>query len=109
MQDGHQLFTKAAMVVGASLAGSIATLSKQKQFIVGGIAGGLLGAAVALLFAPKSGSELMKDLSNTFSFKATRKKHERVVAEKSAPRKKRGRKKKVLHGISKVVTSLNEA
>ncbi len=38
-----------------------------KNMVLGGLAGGIVGAAAALLLAPKSGSELIKDITS-FSF-----------------------------------------
>jgi gas vesicle protein len=37
-----------------------------KNAILGGVAGGLVAAATALLFAPKAGPELIKDLAHPF-------------------------------------------
>ncbi|WP_028984192.1 YtxH domain-containing protein [Sporolactobacillus terrae] len=34
-----------------------------KEMLVGGMIGGAIGASIALLFAPKSGAEVRKDLS----------------------------------------------
>ncbi|MCQ2008802.1 MAG: YtxH domain-containing protein [Sporolactobacillus sp.] len=34
-----------------------------KELVLGGIIGGAIGASIALLFAPKSGAEMRKDLS----------------------------------------------
>jgi len=45
-----------------------------KDFIIGAFIGGLLGAAAALLLAPKSGRDLRKDISEQYS----------QVSEKSA-------------------------
>lgn len=36
-----------------------------KNLLIGGVAGGLIGATAALLLAPKSGSELMQDIAHT--------------------------------------------
>lgn len=38
-----------------------------KNMLLGGLAGGIIGAATALVLAPKSGSELMKDIAHTFT------------------------------------------
>jgi Gas vesicle protein len=38
------------------------TCGSAKDVFIGGVIGGLIGAAVALLFAPKSGEEVRKDL-----------------------------------------------
>lgn len=38
-----------------------------KKMVLGGITGGLVGAAAALLLAPKSGSDLIKDMARPFS------------------------------------------
>jgi|GEM_PF-3523714 len=38
-----------------------------KNVVLGGVAGGLVAAATALLLAPKAGSELIKDLAHPFS------------------------------------------
>ena len=35
-----------------------------KNMLLGGVAGGMIGAATALLLAPKAGSELMKDIAH---------------------------------------------
>lgn len=40
------------------------TLSK--NFMIGGVAGGMIGATAALLLTPKSGKNLIKDLSDPF-------------------------------------------
>jgi gas vesicle protein len=37
-----------------------------KDFIIGAVVGGLLGAMAALLLAPKSGSELRKDIAEGY-------------------------------------------
>lgn len=37
-----------------------------KDFLLGAVVGGLLGAAAALLLAPKSGKELRSDLSDQY-------------------------------------------
>ncbi|MCO7174556.1 YtxH domain-containing protein [Sporolactobacillus kofuensis] len=34
-----------------------------KELFIGGIVGGVIGASIALLFAPKKGEEIRKDLS----------------------------------------------
>ncbi|MDU0204208.1 YtxH domain-containing protein [Paenibacillus sp. MAH-36] len=41
----------------------MASEKKGKDLLIGAIVGGLLGAATALLFAPKSGRELRKDIA----------------------------------------------
>ena len=51
-----------------------------KDFVVGAIVGGIVGAATALFLAPKSGKELRKDLSEQGS----------VLMEKSAPLMEKG-------------------
>ena len=51
-----------------------------KDFVVGAIVGGLVGAATALFLAPKSGKELRKDLSEQGN----------VLMEKSAPLMEKG-------------------
>ena len=56
-----------------------------KKMILGGIAGGMVGAAAALLLAPKSGSELLKGLSNPLS---------RYLKKAAAPLKKSTPKRK---------------
>lgn len=38
-----------------------------KNLLLGGLAGGIIGAATALVLAPKSGSELMKDIAHTLT------------------------------------------
>ena len=38
-----------------------------KDFLIGGLIGGMIGAAAALLLAPKSGKELRSDLASTES------------------------------------------
>ena len=39
--------------------------SKAKTFLLGALFGGVIGAATALLFAPKSGKELRRDIADT--------------------------------------------
>lgn len=51
-----------------------------KDFVVGAIVGGLVGAATALFLAPKSGKELRKDLSEQGN----------ILMEKSAPLMEKG-------------------
>lgn len=72
-----------------------------KNLIVGGIAGGIIGATAALLLAPKSGSELIKDITHTLTHpgelisSATTKKPSRKPAQKkgaSAKTLKRSKK-----------------
>lgn len=38
-----------------------------KKMILGGVAGGIVGAVAALFLAPKSGSELIKDITRPFT------------------------------------------
>jgi gas vesicle protein len=38
-----------------------------KNLLIGGVAGGLIGATAALLLAPKAGSELIQDIAHTLS------------------------------------------
>lgn len=42
--------------------GQTCTCTSGKDVFIGGVIGGLIGAAVALLFAPKSGEEVRRDL-----------------------------------------------
>lgn len=63
-----------------------------KKMVLGGVAGGLIGAAAALLLAPKSGAELIKDLSHPFSHQGE---HGRSTSRKSASRKSVAHKKGV--------------
>lgn len=41
----------------------MATEKRGKDLLIGAVVGGVLGAATALLFAPKSGRELRKDIA----------------------------------------------
>jgi gas vesicle protein len=56
-----------------------------KNMVLGGVAGGLVGAAAALLLAPKSGAELIKDIAHPFTHEGTSK---RSTSRKSASHKK---------------------
>ncbi len=62
-----------------------------KKMVLGGVAGGLIGAAAALLLAPKSGAELIKDLSHPFSNQGEHGK--RSASRKTAARQSVSRKK----------------
>ncbi len=64
-----------------------------KNMLLGGVAGGLIGAAAALFFAPKAGSDLIKDFSHPFSHQEehpepSRKSTAKPVTKKNPPRKK---------------------
>jgi len=39
-------------------------MNRATNFVIGAIVGGLIGAGLALLFAPKSGPELRQDISD---------------------------------------------
>lgn len=39
-------------------------MNRATNFIIGAIVGGLVGAGLALLFAPKSGTELRQDIND---------------------------------------------
>lgn len=56
-----------------------------KNMVLGGVAGGLVGAAAALLLAPKSGAELLHDITHPFTHEGTTK---RSSSRKSASHKK---------------------
>lgn len=56
-----------------------------RNFVIGGIAGSLVGAAVALLLAPKAGHDLLHDLSQPFQHKGRRSHH--VTSAKKTARK----------------------
>lgn len=62
-----------------------------KKLVLGSVAGGLVGAAAALLLAPKSGSDLIKDLAGPFSHKVG---EVRSEAAKSASHRSTALKKK---------------
>jgi gas vesicle protein len=61
-----------------------------KKMVLGGVAGGLIGAAAALLLAPKSGAEFIKDFSHPFS---DRREKARPASRKPASRKSVSNKK----------------
>lgn len=42
--------------------GQVCECTSAKDIFIGGVIGGLIGAALALLFAPKTGEEVRKDL-----------------------------------------------
>lgn len=80
----HQLLIGAAVVAGVlgtltAIMRSNITLAEtrevanhtgeavNKNMLLGGLAGGIIGAAAALVLAPKSGSELMKDIAHTLT------------------------------------------
>lgn len=67
-----------------------------KKMILGGVAGGLIGAATALLLAPKSGSDLRKDIAHPFLHQGSylRKISNKLNLNKSASHKKASPKKK---------------
>lgn len=54
-----------------------------KNMLLGGVACGIIGAVTALLLAPKSGSDLIKDLAHPFSEGS----HKRSTARKTTSRK----------------------
>lgn len=56
-----------------------------KKMMLGGVAGGVIGAAAALLLAPKSGAELLKEISKPLSH---------FLKQTPAPVKKTGAKVK---------------
>ena len=66
-----------------------------KNMLIGGVTGGIIGAATALLLAPKSGSELMKDIAYSVSHpgemrrSTSRKSVSRSASKKSVAGKKR--------------------
>ncbi|WP_195155548.1 YtxH domain-containing protein [Candidatus Protochlamydia phocaeensis] len=76
------------------IADKIVTKRKEttKNRLIGGVAGGLVGVTTALLFAPKSGSELIKDMSKPFTETA---KHTATPAKKAV---KKISKQKASHG-----------
>jgi gas vesicle protein len=39
-------------------------MNRATNFVIGAIVGGLIGAGLALLFAPKSGAELRQDITD---------------------------------------------
>lgn len=64
-----------------------------KNMMLGGLAGGLIGAATALLLAPKAGTDLIRDLTHPFSHQGERKRSSRKVSSssrKSSARKRGG-------------------
>ena len=64
-----------------------------KNLLIGGLAGGLIGAAAALLLAPKSGTDLVKELVN-------------LLTEGSIkPKKGNGKKKVVRHAAAALKVS----
>lgn len=69
-----------------------------KNMLLGGVAGGLIGAATALLLAPRSGTDLIKELTHPFS-KEERKEHGRSKSHKLASRKKGKKHKEASHSI----------
>jgi hypothetical protein len=74
-----------------------------KNFMLGGIAGGLIGAATALLLAPKAGYDLVKDLFLHFSHG---KEHTPADSAKSTPLKtgsRRGASKKASRSVKKAL------
>lgn len=68
-----------------------------KNMLLGGVAGGLIGATAALLLAPKAGSELMKDLAHPFSHEE----HARSTSRRSASRKSTSRRKGIARSAKK--------
>jgi gas vesicle protein len=66
-----------------------------KRMVLGGMVGGLVGAAAALLLAPKSGADLMKDIARPFLHQRERARPivDRLIANKAAVRKKSASRK----------------
>jgi gas vesicle protein len=69
-----------------------------KKFVLGSVAGGLVGATAALLLAPKSGTDLIHDLSHPFSERAAK---VRLGSRRSSPHKATSHKKKVFPTIKR--------
>lgn len=69
-----------------------------KRIVFGGVAGGLLGAATALLLAPKSGAELINDVAHFFS---KQNRNVRSAVSRATSHKKEGvlstKKKRAVH------------
>lgn len=64
-------------LVLAGIAGTLAVHSNHQKFLIGSVAGGLLGAVAALLLAPKSGEELIEDITSNFQLNGVPKKRKR--------------------------------
>lgn len=64
------------------------------KMILGGLAGGVVGAAAALLLAPKAGADLIKDLAKPFSdhVKSSRSTSSKSSAQKSGSKKASSKK-----------------
>jgi gas vesicle protein len=69
-----------------------------KKFVLGSVAGGLVGATAALLLAPKSGTDLIHDLSHPFSQRAAK---IRLGSHQSSAHKSASHKKKVFPTIKR--------
>src|ERR1700676_1236636 len=65
-KSSEKIISQTAAALASCLTSSLGNLSKQKQFLIGSLVGGLLGATAALLFAPKSGRQLMNDIVHRF-------------------------------------------
>lgn len=64
-----------------------------KNMLLGGMAGGLIGAATALLLAPKSGTDFIKDLTHPFSHEGEHPHQStlsKTASRKSAVKRKKG-------------------
>ncbi len=66
-----------------------------KKMLLGGIAGGIIGATAALFLAPKAGSELLKDITQSL-------KHPEELFSKSGSKPKSSSKKK--HSSTKAIS-----
>lgn len=71
---------------------SVESTSINKNFLIGGIVGGLLGATAALMLAPKPGSELIHDVAQKLDISIETEKPQ--AADEKVQKKKRTRKPK---------------
>jgi gas vesicle protein len=65
-----------------------------KNLLLGGVAGGLIGAAAALLLAPKAGSELIEDITHTLIGEGE---HKRRTSRRSSSRRSSSSRRKASH------------
>ncbi len=70
-----------------------------KNFVLGGMAGGIVGVTTALLLAPKAGSELIKDIYHPFAHDHERKSKSASRTKKVAHKSKA--KQRAAHSLTK--------
>lgn len=76
-RGNRAVWTEQAREVASNVIGNwghVRSIKKEtnKNLVLGGIAGSIIGITTALLLAPKSGSDLIKDLSKSFQTEVKR-------------------------------------